>query len=425
MLALSEKKNRIRVGVEDERYFEEVLKAANRAEVPEEVLYIETRERFKFEQNIQNDAIRPVLGGTGISAPGDDLGDSYNCTKTLNFDWGDNETWLTNSHCTELGWQVNNDLNFYQPNAQEDSDVVGNEVFDPHGWPCTIDGDSYDCRYSDAAVIEVSNEINRNKGSFARTEYYGESSSGSLSKTTDFIIRDYTDGAFTGNDVHKVGATTGWTKGEVVETCVDLPIGPTNLFASNNVAFLCQYEADYYSEPGDSGSPVFRRNLAWQNPDEVALVGIHVGQFDGNRVYSPMDGVLDDLETSDNSFNILDHTPRPYLGHSTSWSGGCDHPRIFWDEIDEVDEYEIQRSTDEGFSWVHVNTISNSDYTDDTICDDIMALDNNQPDYEIKYSYRVRSLGDDGISAWSDVVHFGTDESENGGNGDNGENGEN
>ncbi|MFO7800363.1 hypothetical protein [Rhodohalobacter sp.] len=344
---------------------------------------------------------------------------------TFSFDWGEDRAWLTNSHCTELGWEVNFDEEFYQPNAQENQQIIGNEVFDPFGCNCTVDGQQRDCRFSDAAVIEIPDGVNRNKGIFARTEYYGENwSSGSLEMTNEFKIRDYTDGSFTGNEVHKVGATSGWTKGEVKETCVDIPLLNRPEFASNDVVLLCQHIASgMRSDPGDSGSPVFRRNMAWQDPNEAALVGVLWGTLPSEEetYYSPMDGVLEDLEIEGHEFNILDYAPRPYLGHSINWSAGCDpnaHPRIFWDEIDEVNEYEIQRTSDGGISWVHVDFITHSDYTDFNICEDMMALDSDGDDYEVMHSYRVRSLSDDGVSSWSDIVHFGNDESD-----ENGENG--
>lgn len=59
---------------------------------------------------------------------------------------------------------------------------------------------------------------------------------------------------YMGEIVEKVGQTTGWTRGDVTHTCVD----ETTSFGGNPVmGLLCQARADFYTESGDSGSPVF------------------------------------------------------------------------------------------------------------------------------------------------------------------------
>ena len=68
-----------------------------------------------------------------------------------------------------------------------------------------------------------------------------------------------------GQMVDKVGRTTGWNWGWVRRTCVTMPRTATRWA-------LCQYWADYLSQGGDSGAPVF----LWHG-NNVTLTGINWG----------------------------------------------------------------------------------------------------------------------------------------------------
>lgn len=70
MLALSEKMNQIRIGVENERYIENVHKIVEVLEIPLEAMHIEIRQRPNLSQNIQEDSIRPILGGDRYKSSG-------------------------------------------------------------------------------------------------------------------------------------------------------------------------------------------------------------------------------------------------------------------------------------------------------------------------------------------------------------------
>jgi hypothetical protein len=78
-----------------------------------------------------------------------------------------------------------------------------------------------------------------------------------------------------GTRIDKMGRTTGWTWGEVTETCVDIPDWFVEYYGPGT-SLLCQTEANYNSDPGDSGAPVFTWPLYG---DEVTLRGIHVGRY--------------------------------------------------------------------------------------------------------------------------------------------------
>jgi len=90
-----------------------------------------------------------------------------------------------------------------------------------------------------------------------------------------FYITASEHGVYTGEPVNKVGRTTGWTAGHVTKTC-------DTEWPENYQMLKCNHETDYYSEAGDSGSPVFTIT----NGGLVTLVGLHWGRNGNRSVYS-------------------------------------------------------------------------------------------------------------------------------------------
>lgn len=76
------------------------------------------------------------------------------------------------------------------------------------------------------------------------------------------------DNVVVGEEVQKVGQTTGWTRGRVAKTCVDL------WTERNGVKKFvrCAQKAWVYNGSGDSGGPVFRR--IYGNEDGVTFLGL-------------------------------------------------------------------------------------------------------------------------------------------------------
>jgi hypothetical protein len=89
-----------------------------------------------------------------------------------------------------------------------------------------------------------------------------------------------------------VGRTTGWTQGNVTQSCVNTSV------SGSNVVQLCQ---TFVRDPngavvvggGDSGSGVFRLT----GGDNVELVGILWGGSSDNKlfVFSPLEGIQKEL----------------------------------------------------------------------------------------------------------------------------------
>ena len=93
----------------------------------------------------------------------------------------------------------------------------------------------------------------------------------------------------TGTTVNKVGRTTGWTQGNVNQSCVNVNVSGTN------ITQLCQTIVQHSSATlvggGDSGSGVFTGTT------NVTLVGIlWGGSSDGKLfVFSPLKNIRDEL----------------------------------------------------------------------------------------------------------------------------------
>lgn len=120
----------------------------------------------------------------------------------------------------------------------------------------------YNYVFADAAWVEASNVVD--------DIYYQDNN-----QTKD--VASYGDPSV-GNRVYKSGITTGLTNGTVIEK--NIMMG----------SLQDQCTATYWSESGDSGSPVFT-----VSGDTVRLVGVHKGRWGSNAAFSPINGVRQDL----------------------------------------------------------------------------------------------------------------------------------
>jgi hypothetical protein len=93
-----------------------------------------------------------------------------------------------------------------------------------------------------------------------------------------------------GQVLDKMGATTGWTYGSVQNTDIDA------LYEFGYV--LNAMSINYYSGPGDSGSPVFFFD---EELEAVKLAGIHFARetVSGLRFFSPWGKILVDYPSLD------------------------------------------------------------------------------------------------------------------------------
>lgn len=112
------------------------------------------------------------------------------------------------------------------------------------------------CRLSDAAFIDYDQTIFGINGRIARPNTTcaepGVACGIEMDRITDDIrIASGTSGLPIGTRVDKVGATSGWTSGTIIDDCRDVNVDRTN------ITLLCQVVVRTVSRPGDSGAPVF------------------------------------------------------------------------------------------------------------------------------------------------------------------------
>jgi hypothetical protein len=162
-------------------------------------------------------------------------------------------TYFTASHCTPLFWG-NTGIGFFQ-HIVGGGFFIGNEVSDPPGWACGV----WVCRWSDAALIGIAGGV-PTANQVARTTWFAwHWAPGSINAVGVPAFNIVNPPLWTPKlrmVVDKVGRTTGWNRGVVTNTCVNMAAPPP---APPGRRVLCQFFITNMSRPGDSGAPVFRQ----------------------------------------------------------------------------------------------------------------------------------------------------------------------
>ena len=277
----------IRIGIDATTSPLEVAARVAAAGIPADAVLIEFRGRAQRQATLR-DRLRPVPGGMKI-----EVENGGTCTLTVNAfrSWGESWGFLTNSHCTSVFGAAGGEA-AYQ-NKDSTGNVIGWELLDPPLWqpgvylcPSVVDG----CRYTDAAYFVYESSSYPDSMTIGRTT----SSSGSYTINSSHP-RFHVSGPdieypSLETEVHKIGQASGWTHGDVIETCEDVTF--------QDVLTFCAYLADYGNDYGDSGAPVF----TWDgNSDTVELIGMHFAGNGSEGYFSPwlfiiieIDGELQD-----------------------------------------------------------------------------------------------------------------------------------
>jgi hypothetical protein len=256
--------------------------------VPREAVVVVETASFEPMVGVQN-RFRPASGGIQIlfrlTATTGGI-----CTLGFNAYLGRVFGFVTNSHCTQVEGEVDG-AHYYQSFLQDGT--IATEIADPGFFtdpPCPP---GRRCRYSDSSFAKYDNPRSGVLGKIARPAF-GDPTAGPLNlspASARFTIKGRTGSPLTGDVVHKVGRTTGWTYGSVIATCADLRVGGTD------ITMLCQSLAIAGDDHGDSGSPVFSRIGSSTN---VKLVGILWGGGDDPTLghlfaFSPLENVEQEL----------------------------------------------------------------------------------------------------------------------------------
>lgn len=256
---ISESSNRLRVGVEGPDGAQYVRERMAALGIPQDAVVIELTKPFRPLATLRN-KFRPLVGGLQINF------DFYVCTLGFMAVREGVSGMVTNSHCTRTQGRNNNTI-FHQPTASGTANRIGAEVFDPPfftGSPCPA---RRKCRYSDTAFARIPHPsgppVTSARGMIARPPEVN-----SLTLTTGrFRITSENSFPVLNETLNKVGRTTGWSRGKVVATCLNVNVSGTD------ITLLCQDIVKARVAAGDSGSPVFR---VLHNParNDVRLYGV-------------------------------------------------------------------------------------------------------------------------------------------------------
>jgi hypothetical protein len=245
---------------------------------------VEITEPIRFASDNLRSTHRPTKAGIQIHWS------NFVCTLGFNVDHAGGRSFITNSHCTEQQGTTGSTA-YYQPSSSAEPNAIAIEAHDPsyfRGGACSR---GKVCRYSDSSRALYQTGIDSN-GEIARTTGVNN---GDLSVTGVFDItsQDNSSTTFSGT-VNKVGRTTGWTAGNVTNTCVTVNV------SGSNIQLLCQTIVENANavivQGGDSGSPVFTTSGGGAH-----LVGILWGGNSSGSlfVFSPLKSIQDELGTVD------------------------------------------------------------------------------------------------------------------------------
>lgn len=294
---LDEVHNLISVGVADEAVVQRIQVLADRLGLPEAALRSYVAPPPQLRQSLTS-TVRPIRGGVEHTWT-----NGTACTVGINGEWAyssDYVGFMTASHCSQTYAYLDNQTTYYyQPGTQSSSYRVGYEFSDPEFWggsPCPAGAV---CRWSDVLFVRYMpgtnpsgyNTIAKPTGSPA----YGGRGSTAIGGTFT-IPQDYH--AVVGDELHKVGRTSGWTYGYMTGSCVDKWSGTYETVTGSNLPLwiLCNSITDIWSEGGDSGSPVF----LWydKSTDMVYFAGILWGGPANNfheTWFSPYSSIREEL----------------------------------------------------------------------------------------------------------------------------------
>ncbi|MFN2565973.1 MAG: hypothetical protein ABR499_13335 [Gemmatimonadaceae bacterium] len=256
------------------------------------------------------DRVRPVDGGYQINFFATPSPLTFVCTLGFNVVKNGVNSFITNSHCTNQQGGTTPGTDYYQPTrglVGNPNNFIGAEVEDPEYDPVNCPQLGAQCRHSDASRAEYAADVPFQLGRIARTtERYQDTPRNANGDRVPVLEVDPINPFFTitkeqkrsvlGEEANKVGRTTGWTFGPVIQTCINTIV----LGTVPPIMQVCQDRVRADVAGGDSGSPVF---LQRGRPGDARLLGILWGGSVSGQVtyvFSPMANIhreLGDFQT--------------------------------------------------------------------------------------------------------------------------------
>jgi hypothetical protein len=259
---LDEGRNRLRFTGVDASVLSNIATTLSGLGVPSAATVLQIRGPVRQTLALR-DKVRPPYGGYQIQffpSPASPL--VLVCTLGFNAIKGGVNSFITNSHCSNVQGGITVRTDYYQatrggvlPNPDN---FIGFEVEDPDytsGGDCPL---ARRCRTADVSREQYGAGQSFNIGRIARTT---QLNTVLASDDTTFFQIDPLNPSYRivaeqpipiqGQVLNKIGRTTGWTQGTVVATCENVDI------TDSDITQLCQGLVDAYVAGGDSGSPVF------------------------------------------------------------------------------------------------------------------------------------------------------------------------
>lgn len=326
-LSVDEQHNRIKVGLSDPSARDSVEQIATDLAIPIQMLSfaheLPVHELYgtslpPFVGNLQDSTLPgPPTLRDSITVPDNRLRGGYKIQIkggagsicTLGFTAAQNhkvnlQRFVTNSHCSLRPHEKDNGI-WHQPAVRSEFSKIGSELTDQSPHSCK--GGFKNCRHSDASLaITIFDDIQYDPprprhrfialGEIGRTTERSDCVVCEAANTIDTInpvilIKGTRSSILVGETLDKVGQRTGWTYGNVSESCEDKR-------SKGSVWILCSGVIDFAAGKGDSGSPVFQYDSI---SGEANLVGMLWGgaEFRGTLaavgVISPFGQIKKDL----------------------------------------------------------------------------------------------------------------------------------
>jgi len=214
-----------------------------------------------IEEGIQ-DRTRPLEGGLRIQSRPNAISRTNASIGFIVTEEGESdEAMILSGHATYTGISNLNDV--WQ--VKKPDDKVGDTILDPDG-----------PRYSDASWTTIDSGVS------AVSEIYSNYEVNVVGQVNS------SSGFYDGMPVEMTGQETGYTNGYITDLEQDV----------NSAFYTTLYDqtfADYSSQGGDSGAPVYNKYYEGGGWNANAL-GIHVGTTGGgDKVFSPVNNIEDDF----------------------------------------------------------------------------------------------------------------------------------
>jgi hypothetical protein len=289
-LDIDESRNRLVLAAErpyDDRLRNELIGLLRPTSVPAAAVLVEAEELPELQADLQ-DKIRPVPSGVQIQN-----NTNGTCTLGVNVTRDGVRGFVTNSHCTGAMGEVTGKI-FHQAWVGP-LNRVGVETLDPAFTASIFCPDNYRCRFSDSAFVAYDDAALSEGGNIALPAWClnppGTLEIGIALPRLPITGATYTNPPI-GSILQKVGRTTGCTLGPLKQTCSDIILPPKvdGNPANTDLVLLCQNQVLAAVNPGDSGSPVFRRL-----GNEAILEGLLWGKSANRFLYSPWSSVTFEL----------------------------------------------------------------------------------------------------------------------------------